>query len=117
MSRRKSRTENLLPVSMLLVAGFFCPVQAQVTCFISADPDLRQIQAMAAKDARAALPKVQAELTSARNVPHPDTYRIASLLAVRTETYSILELDNLARATAMEGLGLVPDPNDPIRLQ
>src|SRR6188768_1351454 len=116
MPRLNSRTGNLL-TAILVLAGFFGSAQAQVTCFISADPDLRQIQALAAKDARAALPKVQAALTSARNVAHPDTYRIASLLAVRAETYSILELDNLARTTAMEGLGLVPDPSDPIRLQ
>src|SRR6188768_2537774 len=104
MPRLNSRTGNLL-TAILVLTGFFGSAQAQVTCFISGDPDLRQIQALAANDARAALPKVQAALTSARNVAHPDTYRIASLLAVRAETYSILELDNLARTTAMEGLG------------
>ena len=102
---------------MLLLAGFFGSAQAQVTCFISADPDIRQLQAGAATDARATLTRIQAALTSARNVPHPDPYRIASLLAIRAESYSILELDNDARATAIEGLALIPDPNDPIRLQ
>ena len=102
---------------MLLLSGFFGSAQAQVTCFISADPDIRQMQAEAATDARATLTRIQAALTSARNVPHPDPYRIASLLAIRAESYSILELDNDARATAIEGLALIPDPNDPIRLQ
>ena len=102
---------------MLLLVGFFGSAQAQVTCFISADPDIRQLQAGAATDARATLTRIQAALTSARNVPHPDPYRIASLLAIRAESYSILELDNDARATAIEGLALVPDPSDPIRLQ
>ena len=102
---------------MLALAGFLGSAQAQVTCFISADPDIRQMQAGAATDARATLTRIQAALTSARNVPHPDPYRIAALLAIRAESYSILELDNDARATAIEGLALVPDPNDPIRLQ
>jgi diguanylate cyclase (GGDEF)-like protein len=102
---------------VLVLAGFLGSAQAQVTCFISADPDIRQMQAGAATDARATLTRIQAALTSARSVPHPDPYRIASLLAIRAESYSILELDNDARATAIEGLALVPDPNDPIRLQ
>ena len=102
---------------MVLLVGFLSSAQAQISCFISADPDIRQIQATVAKDARASLTRIQAALTSARNVPHPDPYRIASLLAIRAESYSILELDNDARATALEGLALVPDPNDPIRLQ
>jgi diguanylate cyclase (GGDEF)-like protein len=102
---------------VLALAGFLGSAQAQVTCFISADPDIRQMQAGAATDARATLTRIQAALTSARNVPHPDPYRIAALLAIRAESYSILELDNDARATAIEGLALVPDPNDPIRLQ
>ena len=101
----------------MLLVGFLSSAQAQISCFISADPDIRQIQATVAKDARASLTRIQAALTSARHVPHPDPYRIASLLAIRAESYSILELDNDARATASEGLALVPDPNDPIRLQ
>ena len=116
MPRRKPQTGKLL-TAILVLAGFFGSAQAQVTCFVSADPDIRQMQAMAAKDARAALPRIQAALTSARNVPHPDPYRIAALLAIRAESFSILELDNDARATAMEGLALIPDPSDPIRLQ
>jgi len=116
MPRLRSKKGNLL-AAVLALAGFLGSAQAQVTCFISADPDIRQLQAGAATDARATLPRIQAALTSARNVPHPDPYRIASLLAIRAESYSILELDNDARATAIEGLALVPDPNDPIRLQ
>jgi diguanylate cyclase (GGDEF)-like protein len=116
MPRLRSKKGNLLAAALAL-AGFLGSAQAQVTCFISADPDIRQMQAGAATDARATLTRIQAALTSARNVPHPDPYRIASLLAIRAESYSILELDNDARATAMEGLALVPDPNDPIRLQ
>jgi hypothetical protein len=116
MPRLRSKKGNLL-AAVLALAGFLGSAQAQVTCFISADPDIRQLQAGAATDARATLTRIQAALTSARNVPHPDPYRIASLLAIRAESYSILELDNDARATAIEGLALVPDPNDPIRLQ
>jgi len=116
MPRLRSKKGNLL-AAVLALAGFLGSAQAQVTCFISADPDIRQMQAGAATDARATLTRIQAALTSARNVPHPDPYRIAALLAIRAESYSILELDNDARATAIEGLALVPDPNDPIRLQ
>jgi tetratricopeptide (TPR) repeat protein len=100
-----------------VLGGFLGSAQAQVTCFISADPDIRQLQAGAATDARATLTRIQAALTSARSVPHPDPYRIASLLAIRAESYSILEFDNDARATANEALALVADPTDPIRLQ
>jgi diguanylate cyclase (GGDEF)-like protein len=102
---------------LALATGFFGSAQAQVTCFVSPDPEIRHMQATAAKDARAALTQIQSALTSARNVRHPDPNRIAALLAIRAESYSILELDNDARATAMEGLALVPTPNDPIRLQ
>jgi len=116
MPRRNSRTGNLL-TAFLALAGFFGSAQAQITCFISTDPEILQMQAAAAKDARATLPRIQAALTSSRNVPHPDPNRIAALLAIRAESYSILEMDTDARATAMEGLGLVPDPSDPIRLQ
>jgi diguanylate cyclase (GGDEF)-like protein len=102
---------------MLLLAGFFGSAQAQISCFISADPEIRQMQAGVAKDARATLPRIQAALTSARNVSRPDPHRIASLLAIRAESYSILELDNDARATAIEGLALVPNSSDLIRFQ
>jgi len=116
MSRLRSRTGILL-APLLALAGFFGTANAQVTCFVSPDPEIRQMQANAAKDARATLTQIQTALTSARSVPRPDPGRIAALLAIRAESYSILEMDSDARATATEGLGLVPDPTDPTRLQ
>src|SRR4051812_6540185 len=107
MPRPFSRTGTLL-AAFLVLTGVFGRAQAQVTCFVSPDPEIRQLQAAAAKDARAALTRIQAALTSARSVPNPDPGRIAALLAIRAESYSILELDNEARATVNEGLALVP---------
>lgn len=101
---------------LLALTGFFGAAQAQVTCFVSADAGLRGLQTMAARDATATLPQVQAELDAARSAPNADSNQIASILAVQAQTYTVLELDRLARETAQAGLALVPDANNPIHL-
>jgi diguanylate cyclase (GGDEF)-like protein len=113
----RSRGKLLRAGLVLALAGFFGSAQAQVTCFLSDDPVIRRLQTLAAKDARATLPTVQAGLQAARNVAHPEPNRVASLLAVEAELYSILELDNEARASAQAGLALVPDASNLIHLQ
>jgi diguanylate cyclase (GGDEF)-like protein len=118
MSGLRSRTGNLLRAVLLLaLTGSFGPAHAQITCFVSADAGLRALQTMAAKDATATLPLVQAELDAARSAPNPDPNQIASILAVQAQTYTVLELDRLARESAQAGLALVPDVNNPIHLE
>jgi len=102
---------------MLLLAGCVGAAQAQVTCFISTDPVIRNLQEMAARDATTTLPLIQAALDAARGAKPTDPKRVASLLAVQAQSYSILELDSDARDAALAGMTLVPDVNDPIHLE
>jgi diguanylate cyclase (GGDEF)-like protein len=90
---------------------------AQAACFQSADPAIRDLQTLAARDATATLPQVQARLDVANQQGHPEPAHLASLLAVQAQSYSVLELDGDARASALAGLKLVPDANNSIRLE
>jgi len=63
------------------------------------------------------LPLLQKELDAARAATPIDNKRIASLLAVQAQSYSILELDSSARDSALAGMALVPDANDPVHLE
>ena len=118
MSPLSSRSRgNLLRAGFVLaLSGFFGSAYGQATCFVSADPSIQRLQLMVAKDATAAMPLIQAEIDFARHVAHPDPQRIASLIAVQANAYSILELDGAARAIAQEGLALVPEATHPIHL-
>ena len=112
------RRGNLLRVSLLLaLTGFFGSAYGQATCFVSEDASIRRLQSMVAKNASAARPLIQAELDFARGVAHPDTNRIAMLMAVQAHAYSILELDGAARETAKAGIVLVPDASNPVHLE
>ena len=91
--------------------------QAQSACFISADPVIRNLQVLSARDAKAALNLLQAELDATKKLPELDTNRIASLLAVQAQSYGVLELDSDARASALAGLALVPDVNNPAHVE
>ncbi|HEU5135896.1 MAG TPA: diguanylate cyclase [Steroidobacteraceae bacterium] len=102
---------------MLLLVSGIGAAQAQVTCFISTDPVIRKLQELAARDATATLPLLQTELATARAASPVDQRRIASLLAVQAQSYSILELDSSARESALAGMALVPDVNDPVHLE
>jgi diguanylate cyclase (GGDEF)-like protein len=101
----------------LVLAGVWGAAQAQASCFISADPVIQKLQLMAAKDATATLPMIEAELNATRGLPELDLDRMASLYSVRAQTYQVLELDGDARAAALEGLMLVPDANNPIHVE
>src|SRR5687767_8251459 len=98
------RTGKLLCAALVLaVSGI---ANAQVSCFISADPVIKNLQLMATRDATATLPLVQAEIDGAKNSPLPelDTNRMASLYAVQAQSYQVLELDGDARKSAQMGL-------------
>src|SRR5215204_2437710 len=113
----RSRGKHFRAGFLLALTGFFGSAYGQATCFVSSDASIQRLQSMIAKDATAAMPLIGAELDFARHVAHPDPSRIASLLAVQAHAYSILELDGAARAAAEEGLALVPDATNPIRLE
>ena len=118
MPRYQSLTGNLLRAALALAfAGFFGPAQAQVSCFVSADPAIYALQLMSSRDARATLPRIDAELNATRGLPELDLNRTASLYAVRATTYQVLELDGDARSAALEGLQLVPDVNNPVHVE
>ncbi|HYJ42379.1 MAG TPA: diguanylate cyclase [Steroidobacteraceae bacterium] len=116
MPRHQSLTGNLLR-AVLALAGFIGSAQAQVSCFVSADPAIYKLQLKAASDANATLPLIDAELNATRGLPELDLNRMASLYAVRATTYQVLELDGDARAAAQEGLQLVPDVNNPVHVE
>ena len=102
----------LCALASLPIASF-----AQAACFSNADPTIQRLQTLAARDASATLPQVRAALDIANNAAPPDPQRVASLLAVQAQSYSVLELDGDARASALAGLKLVPDSNNPVHLE
>ena len=76
---------------------------------------IRDLQALAVANPNQALTRTQAMLrrAAARNAPALD---VAWLHTVRAHAYSALELDADARAAAAEGMKLVPDVREPVRL-
>jgi diguanylate cyclase (GGDEF)-like protein len=102
-----------------MLAGMSGAAHAQVSCFISTDPTIKNLQIMASQDATSTLPLVQAELDAAKRsaLPELDTNRMASLYAVQAQSYEVLELDGDARNAAQTGLKFVPDANNPIHVE
>jgi len=88
---------------------------AHAVCIQSPDPEIRALQALAISNPNQALTRTQALLrrAAARNAPAQD---VAWLHSVRAQAYSALELDTEARAAAAEGMKLVPDLREPVRL-
>src|SRR5688572_2499095 len=100
-----------------LVLATACGVARAQGCFETADPAIERLRALAARDAKAALPLVQNELESAERAAPANPSRVAAVLAVQAQSYTLLELDGDARASALAGLKLVPDPDNPIHLE
>ena len=90
---------------------------AQAACFQSADPVIKRLQTLAARDATATLPQVQAQLDLANKSARPDAAYLAALLAVQAQSYTVLELDDDARASALAGMKLIPDPDNTVHLE
>ncbi len=88
---------------------------AHANCIQSPDPEIRDLQALAIANPNQALTRTQAMLRRAvaQEAPAQD---VAWLHTVRAHAYSALELDSEARAAAAEGMKLVPDLREPVRL-
>jgi diguanylate cyclase (GGDEF)-like protein len=110
MSRAGAFACLFAPIMLLITCG-----PAHSACIESPDPAIRGLQARAIADPNEALEQAQALLqeAAARNAPARE---VAWLHAVRAEAYSSLELDADARIAAAEGMKLVPDVRDPVRL-
>ncbi len=117
MPRHQSLTGNLLRAALVL-AGVWATAQAQVSCFVSADPAIHKLQLMAANDATATLPmhrggtQCHAWPAGTRSEPHGIAVR-----GSRDRPTQVLELDGDARTAALEGLQLVPDANNPVHVE
>jgi len=98
-----------------MVSAFYSsPVAA--ACLPSADPGVRQLQALVNQDAKLALAKTQTLLESELKVQQPNALRMASLYDVEAQAYSMLELTASARESVAQGLKYATDPKEPIRL-
>jgi diguanylate cyclase (GGDEF)-like protein len=102
----------LFALATLAIAG-----GAQAACFQSADPVIGRLQTLATRDATATLPQVRAQLELANKSAHPDAAYVASLLAVQAQSYTVLERDADARASALAGLAMMPDPDHVVHLE
>jgi diguanylate cyclase (GGDEF)-like protein len=101
---------------MLVSAWALVPAPAFATCLGSADPVIRELQALVDKDATRALQQVGTQLQLLEGAPHADAQRMASLYAVQAQGYSILELDGDARNSASKGLELATLATDPVHV-
>jgi diguanylate cyclase (GGDEF)-like protein len=105
-------------VLLALALSAASPITAWADCFPVPDPAYVQLDPMVDRNARAALTAVAARLHTLESASQAkDSRQLAALYAVQADAYSILELDQEARATALEGLALVTGPNDPLRLE
>jgi diguanylate cyclase (GGDEF)-like protein len=90
--------------------------QAFAACLPSADPVIRQLQALVNRDAKQALAKVAGLLDVETASGHPSAARMAALYDVQAQAYSILELESDAREAVAKGLTFATADTDPIRL-
>ena len=102
--------------SILACAWALFAQPAAAACLLSVDPLIRDLQTLVDTDAARALKQVRSHLDALEQTPRPDTARLASFYAVQAQAYSILELDNDARAAASKGLAFATRADDPVRL-
>jgi diguanylate cyclase (GGDEF)-like protein len=105
---------------MLLCA--WPPSAVHAGCIANPDPEMRIFQRLIAKDATQALRQIEDRMAAVRAEARATrggatTERLASLYAVEAEAYGILERSAEARDAAAEGLKLVANARDPVRLQ
>jgi diguanylate cyclase (GGDEF)-like protein len=107
----------------VLLAAALLPGMASASCLADADPDIRALQQLIARDAGQALKQAQVLLDALQREPLATdenlgtASRIGALYAVKAEAYAILELDADARSTAEKGLALVPNERDAVHLE
>jgi diguanylate cyclase (GGDEF)-like protein len=114
--RRASRGGIASFCLAFLLALAWHPMTAQAACLPNADPSIRALQTLVDQDAKSALKKVQALLSTELSSPLPDPQRLASLYGVQAQAYSILELESNARDAVFKGLKYVADNRDPVRV-
>jgi len=102
--------------SLLAVAWVLGAPRSHATCLLSKDPAIRELQTLVDKDAAQALKQVASRLKSLEYVPQPDVQLLASLYAVQSQAYSILELDDDAKSAALKGLRIATRVSDPVHL-
>lgn len=77
-----------------------------------------QLDPLVDSNGREALSAVAARLRTLESAGQAeDPRQVAALYAVQADAYSILELDQEARAVAEKGLTLITGPTDPLRLE
>jgi diguanylate cyclase (GGDEF)-like protein len=102
--------------ALLAAAWTIAPSRALGSCLVSADPAIRELQALADQNAVKALKQVQAQLEPLERSAKTDIKQLAAFYAVQARAYSILELDDEAKNAASKGLKLATLAGDPVRL-
>jgi diguanylate cyclase (GGDEF)-like protein len=110
MSRAGTFACLLAPIMLLIACA-----TAHSACIESPEAAIRVLQERALGDPNKTLEQARILLqeAAARNAPAQE---MAWLHAVRAQAYSLLELDADARVAAAEGMKLVPDEREPVRL-
>jgi diguanylate cyclase (GGDEF)-like protein len=101
---------------LLACAWALVPSRASAGCLQSADPSIRALQALVARDAVRALQQVNAQIEPLERAAQADPQRMAALYAVQAQAYSILELDADAKKAAAKGLEFASLASDPVHL-
>src|ERR1700722_10261827 len=114
--RRAFRPAGWWLCAMLAAAWAIAPSRAPASCLVSADPAIRELQALVNQNAAKALKQVQAQLEPLEHSAKADAKQLAALYAVQARAYSILELDDAAKNAASKGLKLATLAADPVRL-
>jgi diguanylate cyclase (GGDEF)-like protein len=102
-------------VALLGIATLFNGV-ARAGCLELSPPSIKPLQELSIRDPKKALSAIKAALEAAALSVPVDEARVAALYAIEAQSYSLLELDAAARATALKGLELAPLPNDSTHL-
>ena len=103
------------PVALALVATLLGSV-ARAGCLELSPASTRPLQELSVRDPKKAIAAIKAEIEAASRTSPVDESRIAALYAIEASSYSLLELDSQARATALRGLEYAPLPNDSTHL-
>jgi diguanylate cyclase (GGDEF)-like protein len=85
---------------------------------VNPNPHMQELQTLVATDATRALKQIQGRLDDLRgggSARPPNGAELASLYAVQSEAFQILERAAEARGAASAGLALVTDVHDPLR--
>ncbi|MFZ0498879.1 MAG: GGDEF domain-containing protein [Steroidobacteraceae bacterium] len=105
-------------VLLALALGAASPITAWADCFPVRDPAYAHLDPLVDRNGREALTAAATRVHALESAGRAgNTRQLAALYAVQADAYSILELDQEARATAEKGLALVSGPTDPLRLE